>query len=242
KRLMYYWLETHNFPHADTYVFYRKKEYFEFIEHYNNFPLIYKSNIGAKSSGVKLIKTKKMGKMIGRKIFGRFASLSLTKGYTPVKSGKIIPVTAVGMIEKHTLLIQKFEKIKWEWRMVRIGNSYFGHKKLLKGNFASGTHLKGWGKPPEKLLNLLKNLIDKGNFYSMAVDIFETEDGRFLINELQSIFGQPTKNLMLIDDKPGRYIFKDNQFIFEEGEFNEHHSFKLRVKHFIEILNGDEKE
>ena len=236
--MMHYWLKTNQFPHAETHIFYRKKDFYKFIDEYNDFPLIYKSNIGAQSTGVKLLKSKWIAKRVGRKIFGIFGSSSLTKGYTPATSGKFIPVEAVGARERHVLMVQKFEKIKWEWRIVKIDNSYFGHRKLLKGNFASGTHLKAWGAPPKELLFMVKSICETGNFNSMAVDIFETEDGRFLVNELQSIFGQPKKNLMYIDDVPGRFIFENDDFVFEEGEFNDHHSFKLRVKHFCEILEG----
>ena len=76
-------------------------------------------------------------------------------------------------------MVQKFEKIKWEWRIVKIDESYFGHKKLLVGKFASGSDLKGWEKPPDELLYLVKEICERGSFYSMNVDIFETEDGRF---------------------------------------------------------------
>ncbi len=241
KRMMHYWLRVNNLPHADTFVFYRKKDYYDFLKIYNNFPIIYKSNIGAKSTGVKILKNEREARRVGRKIFGIFGSPSLTKGYTPVKSGKIIPITAVGALEKHVLLVQKFEKIKWEWRIVKIGESYFGHKKLLKGDFASGGHLKGWGKPPEDLLYLIKDICERGSFNSMAVDIFETEDGRFLVNELQSIFGQPTNDLMQIDNKAGRFIFENSRFVFEEGNFNQYHSFKLRVEHFVKMLNERDK-
>jgi len=70
----------------------------------------------------------------------------------------------------------------------------------------------------------------------MGADIFETEDGRFLVNELQSLIGQKTKHLMKVDDKAGRFIFKDKKFEFEAGSFNDHQSYDLRVKHFLKIL------
>ncbi len=242
KRMMSYWLKVNNFPHTDTHVFYRKRDLLEFLDGHDEYPMVYKSNIGAKSSGVKIVRNRKMARSIGRKIFGIYRSPALTKGYTPVKSGSFIKVPAVGVIEKHVMLLQKFEKIKWEWRMVKIGESFFGHKKLLKGSFASGAMLKGWGRPPDKLLHMVREICDQGKFVSMAVDIFETIDGRFLVNELQSIFGQSTEDLMYVDGLPGRLLYIDGEFVFEKGNFNQNNSFKLRVEHFCKILeeNSDD--
>lgn len=239
KRLAQYWLEAHGFPHPETFVFYRKRDLNRFLENYRDFPLIYKTNIGAKSSGVKVLKTASRAKRVGRKIFGIFPTPSLTRGYTPVRSGRILRVPAPGVRERHVMLLQKFEGIRWEWRMVRIGGSYFGHRKLPgKKGLSSGTLRKGWGAPPVELLRLTRDICDTGGFNSMAIDIFETEDGRYLVNELQSIFGQSTENLMYVDGEPGRYIEKDGDFIFQPGEFNLHNSFMLRVIHFADILRG----
>ena len=38
--------------------------------------------------------------------------------------------------------------------------------------------------------------------------------------------------------KHGRYKYVDGDFVFEEGDFNVHGSAKLKVEHFIEILNS----
>ena len=45
--------------------------------------------------------------------------------------------------------------------MIRIGNSYLGHQKLLGENgFASGSELVGWQEPPEELLLLLHSVTE----------------------------------------------------------------------------------
>lgn len=48
--------------------------------------------------------------------------------------------------------------------------------------------------------------MDKFNFTSQAIDVFETGD-QLLINEMQCIFGQSDPYQMLIDGEPGRYTF-----------------------------------
>ena len=238
KRMMSYWLDFHKFPHVRTQIFYRKKDYFDFLDKNNKYPIVSKLNTGSTGKGVKIIKSKLQAKQIGHLAFGVFNN-KLAIGYSPQKTGKIIGFPAIGTIQKHHLIIQEFVKIKWEWRMIKIGNSYFGHKKLLKGDFASGSKKKGWTNPPVELLHLIKNICDAGNFLSMNADIFETEDGKYYINELQSIFGQSTKNLMYVNGKEGRYVYVNGKFEFEEGEFNQHQSFLLRVKHFISILQNN---
>ncbi len=241
KRLMSYWLDLYNFPKADTYVFYRKRDFKKFIEEYEDFPIVIKSNTGSTSKGVRIVKTKRAANKIANRAFGLFEP-KLARGYTSITTGKIISLPSWGSREKHFVLAQKFEKIKWEWRVIKIDESYFSHKKLLVGDFASGSLKKEYGKAPDELFFLVKDICDKGNFCSMDVDIFETEDGRFLINELQSLFGQYSEDILYIDGVPGRMVFKDNKFVFEEGHFNQHKSYKLRVEHFIKILESKQKE
>ena len=138
------------------------------------------------------------------------------------------------------MIVQDFHKIKWEWRVLKIGNSYFGHQKLLKGNKASGSGLVGWVMPPIQVLNLAKSVCDKGGFAAMAVDIFETVDGRLLINEIQAQFGSYLDYQMMVDDKPGRLVYSDEKgFVWEEGVFNRLNSCLLRVQNFVEILSKE---
>lgn len=243
KRMASYWLSLHGFSHPDTFVFYRKKDLKAFLDTNCDYPLVYKSNIGAKATGISILRSRREVERLGRRIFGIFKTPALTRGYTPVKSGSIIRVNASGLRERHGMLLQKHESIKWEWRMVRIGDSYFGHRKLLDSRgLASGAKLKGWGAPPHALLELTRDICARGDFRSMAVDVFETVDGRYLVNELQSIFGQSTDHLSIVDGVPGRYVEHDGDFSFQPGDFNRHNSFLLRVKHFAELLGKKDHE
>ncbi len=149
----------------------------------------------------------------------------------------LIPVPKFGMMQKHYVIIQDFIPIKWEWRIIKIGESYFGHQKLLKGKFASGSDLVGWVEPPHELLFMIKELCEKGNFDSMAMDVLESLDGKFYINEIQSLFGSFLPYQMRINDVPGRFVIINNQFVFEEGEFNKYGSNLLRVEDFVNKLN-----
>jgi glutathione synthase/RimK-type ligase-like ATP-grasp enzyme len=236
KRMMSYWLELKGFPHTETKVFYRRKEFMSFLEK-SEMPIVIKNNIGSTSKGVQILKSRLQAKLIAMMIYG-MRNTKLALGYTSQMTGKVLPFPALGTVQKHYLLVQKFEKIRWEWRIIKIGDSYFGHQKLLSGDFASGSGKVGWVAPPEKLLWMVKDICESGKFFSMAVDIFETIDGRFLVNELQSIFGSYDNSQLYIDGKPGRFILQNDRFVFEEGIFNTHGSYLLRVKHFAEILQN----
>mgnify|MGYP003302194902 CR=1 FL=1 len=108
--------------------------------------------------------------------------------------------------QKDYFIVQDFVKdILWEWRILKIGDSYFGHQKLLEGQFASGSGKVGWVAPPQHLLEMVRELCQKGGFRCMDVDIFETKDGKFVINELQASFGSYLDYQMCIDGIPGRY-------------------------------------
>lgn len=236
KRNMTSWLELNNFPVVNTKVFVDKSEAKKFVNS-TNYPIVVKSNIGASASGVEIVKSKKGAKKIVENIFGRFhPKLALGHFKKQKKYGINIPL--YGKSEKHVMIIQEFKEIKWEWRIIKIDNSYFGHQKLLNGEFASGSDAVGWIKPPKELLDMVRSICDKGQFYSMAVDIFETVDNKYYVNELQSLFGSYLDSQMKIDGINGRYAYINDKYIFEEGEFNTCGSYSLRVKHFIKLLSS----
>lgn len=122
--------------------------------------------------------------------------------------------------------------------MIRLGDSYFGHQKLRKGDFHSGSDLVGWYDPPRELLDFAHRVTREGRFTSMCIDVFETEDGRYLVNELQSMFGSYLPYQMHVNDKPGRYMYEKSTgtWIFQEGIFNANGSCKLRVEMLLQLL------
>jgi len=237
KRMYEYWLTCNNFPHAKTYIYYDKKSAIEFIDN-AKFPLVFKTNGGASSSGVEIIKNKFHAKVNVHRIFG---ILDPRLSFGKLHWGKIgfLPIPKFGMIQKHYVLMQEFIPIKWEWRIIKIGESYFGHQKLLKGLFASGSDRVGWVEPPHELLFMVKDLCDIGKFDSMAMDVLESLDGKFYINEIQSLFGSFLPYQMQIKGIPGRFVLENDHFIFEEGIFNKFSSNLLRVEDFMKKLNQD---
>ena len=73
----------------------------------------------------------------------------------------------------------------------------------------------------------------------MAVDILETVEGKYYVNELQSLFGSYHSAQLFVDGKPGRYLWNGSGYEFQEGHFNRHGSCLLRVEHFLKMLRED---
>ena len=240
KRNMAAFLEFYGFPHVKTDVFMDKKEALAYVER-AHYPIVQKANIGASGSAVTIIRSPRQAKRIVRKLFG-FRNGMFTWGLCPLRHKWGIPFKLTGFAQKHYMIVQPFYKIKWEWRMLKIGNSYFGHQKLLKGEKASGSGLVGWVEPPQKLLYMVKDICDKGGFDVMDVDIFETLEGEYFVNEIQAIFGSRSPYQMKINGKPGRFVYSDEKgFVFEEGEFNRLNSKLLFVEDFVNKLEAQHK-
>ncbi|WP_378002582.1 hypothetical protein [Aeromonas dhakensis] len=238
KRNMHLFLSGHDIPHAKTKVYMRR---IDALANLNDqvYPIVSKSNIGASGSAVQIIKNKRQYVRLINKVFGRF-SPEFSVGWYPVTKKHGIPLPRFGRAQKHYLLTQEFLNIKWEWRMIRIGDSYIGHQKLLGDNgFASGSELVGWERPSDKLLWLLHNATEKMGMRCMTLDIFETVDGEFYVNEMQAIIGAYRPYQMKVDGKPGRFVLRDGEFHFEEGIHCQNACWNPRVEDFIKMLNGE---
>lgn len=220
KRVQNYWLNLHGFKTPKTWVFYRLEEALDFLN-YAEFPLVFKSNLGASASGVYIIHN--------RNEAIKKAKSFLNKGYK-IKGEKRIP------LQRGSLYIQEFLKNTKEWRMVRIGNSYFGHGKDMVGQFHSGSGKANWDMPPKKAFEILHEVTEKGGFTSMDVDMFEDVDGNLYINELQTVFGNSiAKEQLKVNGIPGRMLRTQNgDFVFEAGDFCKNHLCSLRLQYLVE--------
>lgn len=237
KRNMAAWLDAYGYPYTPTKVFTSKEEALQYISQCK-FPIVAKANLGSAASKVLIIKSYIAAKRYIKKIFPTKKLPILNRGKIYWRKIRNLPIPDLASPQKDYVLFQEYKDIAHEWRIIKIGNSYFGHQKLLKGQFASGSGLVGWVDPPRELLKMVHNICEDGGFYCMDVDIFETKNGEYFINELQASFGSYLDYQMSIEGKHGRYKYIDGDFIFEEGDFNVHGSAKLKVEHFIEILNG----
>lgn len=245
KKLLSDYLKAKNIPHPVTNVFYNKDKALDFIQN-SELPVVVKTSIGASGAGVNVLRTKKDAVKYIKKAFtkGIRRRIGPNRSFGTPKKWLIkafnSPSYFLKKIKQYTkefkykekgyVIFQEYIPHDFEWRSVKIGESFFAHKKTKQGDKASGTKGIDYVKPPESLLNFTKSLCEDNNFNYMAVDIFETRDGGYLVNELQSIFGHVQDYILEVDGKPGRYIFIDNKWMFEPGNFNTNESYDLRLK------------
>lgn len=251
KRFFRDWLMINNIPHPKTNVFFNKTEAEDFIKSIKLFPIVGKINIGASGNGVKFLKNDFE--------ISQYVKLAFTKGITSKIGPKINKGSIISKIKKifknknflnqrlkdykttqlnyqfHYVILQEYIPHNYEWRCVRINDSFFAHKKMKCNEKSSGSLVKQYDEVPISLLDFIKKITDENKIYSVAIDVFEHEQG-YLVNEIQCIFGQSDPYQMLVDSKPGRYIFKDCTWVFEEGMFNTNESYDLRLKHALSLI------
>ncbi len=225
KRRMAYWLQAHDVPHPRTWVFYDLAECQEFVAACE-LPVVFKASFGASAAGVRLFQDR--GKL------ARFVRRVFNGGFVP--DGFDRRDRQWGSV----LLQEYLPQIK-EWRLVRIGDSFFGHVKGKVGFFHSGSGLVEWNVPEARHLDFLEAVTEKTGFRSMDVDVFETPDGKLLVNELQAVFGAShSVHQLMVDGEPGRFVRDGSrgEWIFEAGDFARNACANERVRFVIEAGLG----
>jgi hypothetical protein len=251
KSSLAWFLKANNIPHPDTFVSASFDDALTFIDE-ADYPIVAKTLIGAAGSGVKMLHSKDQADAYTKKAF----TTGIKRRFGPNRktgSPKSWFVKAVQSpdyffkklkqyrnrdkdVQKGLVFFQKYIDHPFEWRCVKIGESYFAYKKLKIGDQASGSKAFEYGPPPLELLDFTKDLCETYGFNFMAVDLFASESG-FLVNELQTIFGHKNPYICKVDGKPGRYIFQDNQWVFEPGDFNTNESYDLRLTTAISLYD-----
>lgn len=255
KKLLSDFLKASDLPHPHTKVFYKNAAAYKYLDN-ASFPVVAKTSTGASGSGVTILRSKKQGYKYVRKAF---SSKGIKRQFGPnrvigtpvkwfkkaIKNPSLLFSKIKGYLnvyrhgEKEFVLFQNYVPHDFEWRAVRIGNSYFAHKKIKYKDKASGSKGIEYVTPPEKLLDFVRNVCEKLDFNFMAIDMFEDSSGGYLINELQTLFGHVQDHILAVEGKPGRYILRNNEWLFEEGDFNTNESYDLRL---LTALSLFEKE
>lgn len=244
KNALAYFLEGNQIPHPSTLVFYSQQDALDYIQN-AQLPLVAKTTIGAAGSGVKVLTSRNQAleyvqvaftKGIARR-FGPNKKTGTPKSWL-IKALKSPRYFFAKLKEYKSrakdlqfgyIILQEYIEHNYEWRCVKIGESFFAYKKLKIGDKASGSKQFEYGAPPVEILDFTQNLCHKHGFDFMAVDIFYV-DGKIYVNELQTIFGHKSPFICKVDGKPGRYLFKNNDWVFEPGDFNTNESYDLRLE------------
>jgi glutathione synthase/RimK-type ligase-like ATP-grasp enzyme len=254
KRFLSFWLKAANVPSPITDVFYNKKEAIEYLTTCT-YPFVAKTNIGASGSGVIILKNQKEGIEYVESVFdgkgapqrtgpnlirGGLFRRGLNYLFHPSEIGRKLNLYRLksANLQKDFVLFQEYIEHDFEWRVVRIGESFFAHKKIPTKGKASGSLLKLYDNPPLELFDFVKDITDKHRLYSLAIDIFESPGG-YLINEMQCFFGQSDPYQMLVDGIPGRYLFVEGNWIFEKGDFAKNMCYDLRLEASLDMIRGN---
>ena len=253
KKYLSYWLKANKIPHPKTFVFYSLNNAVGFFKN-KQLPIVAKMNIGASGKGVKIFKEKtdvlnylKEAFSTGIRqswgpniLMGDYKNRIISLLKNPKRIIRKLTIYKKNYLEtqKGFVIFQDFVKHDYEWRVVKIGDSFFGHKKVKTHDKASGTKGIIYDLPPDDLLDFVDHLCSKFNFNCMAVDLFEKPFGGYYVNELQCIFGHVQDHICESNNNPGRIIKRNGQWIFEEGIFNENLSYDLRLLNLVNILKS----
>lgn len=223
KRTLANFLEINGIPHPPTRVFYDFRSAAEFFQS-ASFPLIFKTHVGSSANGVEILRSRRQALRLARQLFLRYY---LRRAEIDRRSR-----------EWGYMIIQEYLESVKEFRIIKIGDSWFGHQKWKTAGqvFLSGSGSTRLIDPPKDLLDFCYDIAERFRFTSMDFDVFQDERGDFLINELQTWFGSYNPSQMYIDDVPGRYRKLEGKWVFEPGLYNTYGSFLLRLVHFVQIL------
>ncbi len=232
KRRCINWLEHFRVPHAKTWIFLSAREALSFLDT-ATFPLVFKTDIGSDALGVRVLRNKREARNIVKACFGKGFQSNF---YDPRDRN-------YGQI----LFQQHLGEVK-EWRVIRIGESFFSYQKGKKGEFHSGTKIVEYHVPGEDLLNFSRNVLEKMGMNAVALDVFEDVEGKFFVNEVQAYYGanepggyysgdgkEITLDVgqtieMMVHGEPGRFYYQQGKWLFEAGDFSRNAGCNLRVK------------
>jgi len=251
KKYLAVWLAAKAIPHPRTTILMFQDDAQTFIEN-AEYPLVAKQNIGTSGKGVKILRnqTEAYGLMkqafkkgvrprIGPRL--KFASIPHKLKNAFSKRGLIRKrfsyYKAIFNEPQKFLILQEYVPHEYEWRVVMIGGSFFAHKKLVSGKMASGSLEKDYSDPPLELLEYVRDLCRDNGLTSTSIDLFESTSG-FLVNEIQTYFGQSDPFQMKVGGVPGRYRYLEGQWVFEPGDWASNQCYDLRLEHALSLLEG----
>ena len=226
------WLDVKGFPYPRTWIFFEEEEALRFARE-TDLPVVAKTDSGGSASGVRVFANRKRLRAYTRRAFRAGVTLS---GHGPFER------------MRGSVLFQEHLQSVKEWRMVRIADSYFGYRKEPgRSGLHSASKRWSWLDPPRELLELTHEVTESGQFRSMNLDVFETVDGQYLVNELQTVFGATTPaDQLRVDGRPGRYRREDGvadtsrRWVFEEGDFCRNALCNLRIAEFLRQLGYED--
>jgi hypothetical protein len=230
-------LQDLHLPHPRTWVFHVRVAALQFADR-ATYPLVFKTDLGSDAVGVRLLQSPAQARRLIKQCFGRGFRSDF---YDPRDRN-------YGQV-----FLQEYLPDVLEWRVIRIGCSYFAYQKGKKGQFHSGSKAVIFWEPPHTLLEFARRATETLGLNCVALDIFE-RSGQYWINEVQTYYGAnaatgiytdqngpvefPSDHTaeMMINRKSGRFHYDGKNWNFEEGDFSRNAGSNLRVKLAFELF------
>jgi hypothetical protein len=136
--------------------------------------------------------------------------------------------------ERGYLLIQDYLEEITEFRVIKIGEYWFGHRKLPdRFGYRSGSGEHDYKTPPQEIFDFCLALASRLSFHIMSFDIFVFEDEKIVVNELQTWFGSYSDVQMKVNGSPGAYKREGASWVFFPGVYNVLAGVPLRISEII---------
>jgi len=222
KRRMHYWLAANGVPHPRTWVFYDRSQALAFAQE-ATLPIVFKADFGSGSKGVRILRDRTAMRRLIHRCFRR--------GF--LKTGSDLRDRQWGSV-----LFQEFLQDAAEWRMIRIGDSFFGYEKLRKARFTADLTLAirpaqlrppGLRQGDHRPALLQEHGYRRPGDAAAAVPRERTAD----------VFGMGNPyEMCVVNGRPGRMVHdgEANDWRFEEGLFCQNKLCNLRVQTLVHQL------
>lgn len=248
KRLLSYILSSSGIPAPKTYSINSRESFLQLVEGEKK-SFVFKSVVGSGSASVYIVRNRRQAKKLCNKVFGINPALSW--GLMPKKKKYGIQLPLLGRAVRHNFVVQEYVEFLAEWRVILIGKYCMAYKKEKgKDGLASGSGAFSFGLPSDALIDFVVDVSQKLGIDSAAFDVFETEGGEFLVNEVQCNFACRVKNEVypnatMFDEagNPCMLVIEDGEKRIVYGEYAHNACHNLKVAHAlgVDILETDSK-
>jgi glutathione synthase/RimK-type ligase-like ATP-grasp enzyme len=211
----YYLLKEHGANPVESYIFFNKKDAFDFASK-TTYPLVAKLSKGASSSNVRLIKNKQQANRYIKKAFS-------AKGFKPEYFGSVLHLSKTLNFSFKKILIYYLKKVRayligkdrsywqrhknyvlfqeylpgneFDTRVTTVGDRVHAFRRFVRKKDFRASGGEEWDINPDKIdkrmLRIALDFSKKMNFQSMAYDFIYDEHNNPRIVEISYLYGQP---------------------------------------------------
>jgi glutathione synthase/RimK-type ligase-like ATP-grasp enzyme len=209
----YFLLKQSGFPAVDSFVFWDKKAAKDWLQHYNDFPLVFKLRNGAGSHSVFIVSSKKKAERMVNKMFGRgilqsntplmhlfktlnFKIVDIFKHYAVNFRNNYLTMEKkpYWLLHKNYIYFQRFmPNNQWDTRVTTAGNRAHAFRRMNRPNDfrASGSNV--WDLDPDKIdIRMVKIALDVSKYFGfqgIAYDFVYDENRTPKIVEMSYLYG-----------------------------------------------------